>query len=156
MDYNIVLFFTMLAVFISYVSFIWIKYGIQESISASYYVLPRKLNLLFTLFCWGFAIPAMIIGNTALMFLAGAGIAFVGAAAQTKFKMTRTVHLIGAISGILLSQVATIVDYKMWYLSVIYLIIGLPILFLDKKHNVWWLEIMAFISICVVLGIKIF
>ena len=100
--------------------------------------------------------PAIILGNTMLMFFAGAGIVFVGAAAQTKLKSTRIVHLIGAIGGILLSQIATIVDYKMWYVSVIYLIIGLPILFLDKKHNVWWLEILAFITICIVLGIKMF
>ena len=145
------LYFFMLSVFIIYVSFIWIKYGIQPSISESYYVLPDKWKFLFTLFCWGFAVPAIILGNTLLMFLAGSAIAFVGAAAAFKDKMTREVHLIGAYSGVLLSQVAIFVDFKMWYLNVAFVLFGLYKFLIHKDNKVWYVEIAAFLSICIAL-----
>ena len=64
MQFLIATFTLMFSVFISYVSFIWIKYGILPSISDSWYHLPENLKVLFTLFCWGFALPAAIIGLT--------------------------------------------------------------------------------------------
>ena len=158
MSYIPILYILMLVVFISYVSFVWTKYGVQASISDSYYRLPDKLKFLFTLFCWGFSIPAMIIGSTVLMFLAGSAIAFVGAAAEFKDLFTRPVHVIGAMGGVFLSQLATIFDYHLWPISLIFFCLsGLILLF--KKHipnQTWWIEILAFISICVVLGIEIF
>lgn len=145
------LYFFMLSVFILYVGFIWLRYGIQPSISESYYVLPNKWKFLFTLFCWGFAVPAIIIGNTLLMFLAGSAIAFVGAAAAFKEKMTREVHLIGAYSGVLLSQIAIFVDFKMWYLNVAFVVFALYKFFIHKNYKVWYVEIAAFLAICIAL-----
>jgi len=74
-------FITMITIFVSYVAAIWIIFGVQKSISASYYKLPKKWKFLMTLFCWGIGFPAMIIGQSIWMILAGAGICFVGAAA---------------------------------------------------------------------------
>ena len=157
---NLVLFLFMLIVFISYVSFIWIKYGIQESISDSYYVLPNNLKLLFTLFCWGFAIPAIIVGvnlsDNYLMFLAGAGIGFVGAATAFKEKMTRTVHMIGAYSGVAFSQLSIAIDFKMYYVNILFIVLSLIIIAYKIKNHIWWLEILAFSIICYVLGYQIF
>lgn len=76
--------------FISYIWHIVKNYGILPSISESYYRLSDKQKKLFTFFCWGFAFPTIIIGNSFFLFLAGAGIAFVGAAAAFKSKMTNT------------------------------------------------------------------
>jgi len=116
----------MLTVFVSYVSFIWIKYGVQRSISDSYYRLPKNLQPLFTLFCWGFAFPAIIIGvdltDNFLMFLAGAGICFVGAAAQFKEELTKGVHMIGAYGGVLFSQLAIAINFHMYYMNVIFIL----------------------------------
>jgi len=158
MDYKVILYIIQLLVFLSYVSFIWIKYGVQKSISESYYALPKKINFLFTFFCWGFSIPLIIIGDNALMFLAGSGIVFVGAAAQIKEKMTRQVHMVSAYAGIILSQVAIGVVYKMYYVNISFIISAL-IFFLLRKYMidfVWWIEIVAFISIVYVLGLIVF
>ena len=60
---SIILFVLMVSVFVSYVGFIWGKYGVQTSISESYYTLPEKQNFLFVLFTFLFAFPAMILGD---------------------------------------------------------------------------------------------
>jgi len=152
----ITLYFIMLTVFITYVGFIWSKYGVLPSISDSYYELPKKIDFLFILFCWGFAFPAVIIGvdltDNFLMFLAGGGIIFVGAAAAFKQELTQTVHEIGAFGGVIFSQLSIAFDFKMYYVNVIFVVLGLLILLTKIKNRIWWLELVAFSSICYVLG----
>jgi len=148
------LYIIMLVVFFSYVGFIWIKYGVQRSISDSYYRLPDKWKFLMTLFCWGFAVPAMIIGNTALMFLAGSFIAFVGVAAAFKESMTKEVHMIGAYGGVLFSQMSIMIDYGLWPISALFLLFSTTLLLFGAKNQIWWQEILAFLLICVVLGLR--
>lgn len=165
MDYIYILYFIMLGIFFSYITYIWSTYDTQRSISDSYYRLPKRLQPLFTLFCWGFAIPTIIIGvsivDSALIFLAGSGIAFVGAAAAFKKKLTKTVHMVGAYGGVIFSQLSVWIDYKMWYVTVAFIgiagVLQLINLFNKKfKTFIWWQEILAFISICLVFGLKIF
>jgi hypothetical protein len=160
MTYIPVLYVTMLTVFVSYVAYIWAKYGVLKSISQSYYELPEKLRPLFTFFCWGFALPAIILGSSGLMFLAGSGIAFVGAAAAFQEKMTQEVHMVGAGTGVLASQLAIILQYHMWPVSAVFFGVSLILLFLGWQKiapkKIWWIEILAFLSICIVLGITLF
>ena len=155
----IALYFVMLVVFFSYVGYIWAKYGVQTSISQSYYVLPEKLRPLMTFFCWGFALPAIILGSSGVMFLAGAGICFVGAAAAFQEEMTHEVHMIGAGVGVLASQLAIIFQYGMWPITAVFAGISISLLLFAKQikeKQIWWIEIAAFLSICLVLGLKLF
>lgn len=164
MDFLTINFITMLTIFVGYLSFIIGKYGILPSISESYYRLPKSINFLFTLFCWGFALPAVIIGvdltDNFLMFLAGSGIMFVGAAAAFKETLTKNVHMIGAAVGIICAQLSTAFDFHMYYVNVIFVVLSLAILlgkYLGKiKNYVWWIEILAFILLCYVLGTQLF
>ena len=151
-----ILFILMVTVFLAYVTFIWSKYGIQKSISESYYVLPENLNWLFVGFCWLFAFPAMILGSSYLMTLAGAGIVFVGAAAAMHTFPTRGVHLTGAVGGMILGCLAMIFQYHMWYMVVGVAIAILLALLFDKKHLMWWAELAIFTAISIVLGISLF
>ena len=157
------LYIFMVAVFAAYVTLIVAQYGVLTSISESYYRLPRIQRPFFTLFCWGFAIPAILIGSTPLMFLAGTGIAFVGAAAAFKEEMTDKVHYIGAIGGILASQLSIAIDSKLYILNAVFLS-GLTLLFAFKKRIInkkdeetyfWWIEILAFTVICIDLFTKV-
>jgi len=150
-----ILFTVMVGVFISYVLYIMIKYGIQKSISESYYVLPKKENFLFVLFCWLFAFPAMLLGNSYWMLFAGGGIVFVGANAAMHVQPTRTIHVVAAVSAMILACLAMIFQYHMWYM--VAGIAGLiPIAYLlDKKHIMWWIEIMIFTVISTVIGISL-
>ena len=154
---NLALYFLMILVFISYVSFIWNKYGILPSISQSYYELPPKWKWLFPIFCWGFAFPAMVIAGSPLMLFAGGGIVFVGAAAAFQEKMTKEFHIIGALMGVILSQVAIVLDYGLWPISLAFVLLSIPMLLLEDKfsNRIWWIELMAFLSISVVLGLNL-
>jgi len=151
-----ILFSVTVTVFLAYVIFIWSKFGIQKSISESYYVLPKKWNWLFVAFCWLFAFPAMILGSSYLMLFAGGGIVFVGAAAAMHTFPTRAVHLAGAISGMILGCLAMIFQYHMWYMAAGVLALALLALLLDKKHAMWWMEIAIFTAISAVIGISLF
>jgi hypothetical protein len=153
---SMILFVLMVSVFLAYVGYIWAKYGVQKSISESYYVLPEKRNWLFVAFTWLFAFPAMILGNSLLMLFAGGGIVFVGAAAAMHTFPTRAVHLTGAIGGMILACLAMITQFGMWWLVPA---VGLGILItalLDKKHLMWWAECAIFIAISIALGFSIF
>jgi len=146
----------MFFVFVGYVSIIWIKYGVQKSISQSYYCLPEKWNFLFTLFCWGFAIPATILGVevTGLMFFAGAGIAFVGAAAAIANPFTYKVHMTAAISGIIFSQLAIYFGYHMPLVNLISVGLCAIFPFITKKYF-WWMELVTFFAIVCVMFINL-
>lgn len=150
-----ILFVLMVSVFVSYVSFIWGKYGVQTSISESYYTLPEKQNYLFVLFTFLFAFPAMILGNSWLMYFAGGGIVFVGGNAAMHENPTRAIHLIAAIGGMILGCIAMIFQYHMWYM-VAGIITLMPIAYLlDKKNIMWWSELIIFTAISIVLGIDV-
>lgn len=151
-----ILFTIMVGVFIAYVLYIMTKYGIQSSISESYYVLPKNRNWMFVLFTWLFAFPAMILGDSYLMFFAGGGIVFVGAAAAMHLQPTKTIHFIGALIGMVLGSIAIITQYHMWYLlPAVFVGIGLAAVF-DKKHLLWWTEISVFSAISIAIGCSIF
>ena len=158
METGLISFITMVSVFVSYIGFIILKYGVQSSVSESYYRLPRKHQFLFTLFCWGFAIPAMIGGDSALMFLAGSGIAFVGAAAAFKEKMDNWVHMTGAYFGIAMSQLSIYFDFGLLYVNIISVSLAILITLLSLKwikNQIWWVEMVAFLSICYALGERV-
>lgn len=150
-----ILYLLMQVVFITYVSFIWIKFGIQKSISESYYVLPEKINFLFILFCWLFAFPAMILGNSWLMLAAGGGIVFVGAAAAMHLMPTRAIHLTGAIGGIIASQLSIYFDFNLLWLNVVSLIMAAIVGLTFKKYALFCIELVAFLAISIALGIKL-
>ena len=151
----IALYSIMLAVFISYVSFIWIKYGIQTSISNSYYILPDNLKPLMTLFCWGFAIPAMIIGSCAFMFFAGAGIVIVGVNAAFEETFSKTAHELGAVAGVIFAQLAIGYNFNMWPINLAFVLVFALLFSFKVKNKIWWTEIAAFLSICIAFGIKL-
>lgn len=165
MNYITFCYILMILTFISYVSGIWARYGVLDSISQSYYELPTKFQPLFILFCWGYSLPAIILGSSGLMFLAGSGIAFAGAAAAFKEEMTMEVHVTGAVIGVLFSQLAILFQYGIWQANVAFLAIAIPLFltrFIHKAdggsicpNRTWWIEIAAFLDMSIVLGIKV-
>jgi hypothetical protein len=93
------------------------------------------------------------------MFFAGAGISFVGAAAAFKDTMTKEVHTIGAVTGVLMSQLATILNFGLWPISVVFFSLASLLFLFRKKINnkhIWWVELLSFLSVCITLGIILF
>ncbi len=143
--------------FVGYISFIVNKYGVLPSISESYYKMKDDKLFgggLFTLFIWSLSLPLIIIGDTPLMFFAGAFLSFVGAASAFKdLKMTKRVHTIGAVGGIGFGFLSMIIDFQLFELTYFMVVLSLSLFLLKTKNLIWWVEILAFVLI--ILGLFI-
>ena len=149
------LFILMLTAFTAYILFIIKKYGIQESVSNSYYKLPEKQRWIFTIALWSFAFPAIVLGveKSGLAFLAGTGICFVGAAPAFRGdKMEETVHIAGALAGVI-GGLLFMIFTGLWWLAVITLAVMAFIKLSAIQNKTWWLELAAFYGYAVAVGI---
>ncbi len=142
---NIILLTFSSLLFFTFIIFIWIKYGVRQSLSESYYVLGKNRNYIFTLFWWFFMIPVMIVSSTPLIFFAGSGICFVGAAPSFRERLEGKVHVISAVLGIVLSMLSLAVDFHYWISVIVFSIITLLVVFLKIRNRTWWIEITAVI-----------
>lgn len=154
---NVTMFILMITIFTTYITFLIVKEGILPSISESFYRLSGNYKWCFTLFCWGISIPTIIIGNTLLLFIAGSAIAFVGAAASFKDKLTNTVHSVGAVIGILFSQFSIFWDFNLLIVNLITvgLITSIYVFREVIKNQIWWIEIVAFCSLIYTLYLQL-
>jgi hypothetical protein len=120
--------------------------GVLPSISDSWYELPKGRKALFTFFIWGLAFTTCFYG-TPLFFFSGALLAFVGAATAFREKLTSTVHVIGAMGGILISLLELALN-GVWIPAAITISFAALAKILKLKNATWWVEIVAFLSIC--------
>jgi len=132
-----------LCLFTFYITYVWRKFGIQKSLSESWYVVKEKW--MFTvILCFGVGILHSTHG-TSLFFFSGAMLCFTGVASDfRRAKSTRIIHYFGATASIFLSllQLGLL---GIWWPLEICIILGAPILLTENKF--WWMEIVAFYSI---------
>lgn len=142
--------------FFGYVTTVALKFGIQPSISDSYYSWKKPWGVLFTFFCWimAFTLIAMVelfpdAWYQFMFFLTGGAFGFVGTATEIKKEHVNKVHTISAIMGILLGYVSLGVSLSGWYWLAIGggAIIMAIIWLLNIKNKIWWVEIVAFLTI---------
>lgn len=127
----------------AYITYVLLKYGIQPSISDSYYALSKKTKFLFTLALWSFAIPIVIISNNGFLFFSGSFICVVAAAQNFKDKFVGKVHYASAVIGILLGMLALVISYNMYLFPLLFVIISVILKLLKTKNLTWWVEITA-------------
>ena len=141
----VLLLLTQVFVFLWYVSFIVTNYGILPSISDSWYKLPKREKLYFTLFVWGLSIPMLLYGNL-WFFLSGVGFGFVGAATQFKLndKFTPIFHFAGASLGIFAALSGIGYIYNNWAPMILFILFSIVMIIFNLKKLIWWLEILAF------------
>ncbi|MDR0420280.1 MAG: hypothetical protein LBH30_02340 [Prevotellaceae bacterium] len=160
------LFFISLVVFVFGLAAITLKYGIPESISESYYLLPPKIRLP-VFYGWTIlvAIPLVVFwlnisGGTAqaLVFFGCVFLIFVGTAAQFKDKgITNKVHVISASLCALFTQIWIFIYTPFWFftlaLTAIFFSFGLRIkgTLGSGKTSInsltFFLELAAFLSV---------
>lgn len=144
-------------IFIIYITGILVHYGVPTSVSETYYLLPKKFRLIFTVFCWSVCaiLPAWLDisqENTQfLAFLSCAGLAFVGAAAAFKQELTNTVHYISAAICAICSQLWIFISTNLWWLSLALLVPSAFMMIKDRQNALFWAEMWAFISLLVIL-----
>ena len=149
------LFGIMISDFIIYNLTILILYGFLTSISVSYYSLPEKFrNVIFLLFCWSYAMPAMIMSNTPLMFFSGFFICGVGIFSDFRIsKYDSNMHQVSAALAITFSQLSILLEFNQWQVNIVFLILGGILFALTTKFKQWMtiLEIISFLCIAYVL-----
>lgn len=138
-------------VFILYLTFIIIRFGVLPSISESFYRLPGWQWILFTLFTWGLGLPLILIEKDLLLTLSGVSLLFLGGSGAFKMdRVVKSMHNLFALLAILFSFMFLIKSG----LTALFLIFLLCIIvFLDRKNEIWWIEVSAFVFI--VIGLLI-
>lgn len=140
--------------FTAYVVYIALRYGVQKSISKSYYCHENKL--LWWIFVISFVFPMMIygsyleveMGKFPLMFFAGSFIGFISASPHFKgTKLEYLVHMIGSYGGIGIGGISLWVSFGMWELTVALALVALLLKVAKTKNHTWWIEVSAFVII---------
>jgi len=141
-------------IFLSYVTFIYLRYGILTSISTSWYLLPKKQKILFVLFCFSIGM-LMIFHGGIFFFLSGTGLLFTGAAAEYESKgaYTNIVHFVGAVISVIFAILGLWLDYNI-YFPLLVIPISLFIYLMKIKNYLWWMEIISFLFIMMGLFLK--
>ncbi len=146
-------------IFIAYVLFIYLLFGVLPSISDSWYKLQEKGGVwysLFTWFCYGIGIPMWFQTNgsaPAFFFLSGIGLVCVGVATMFKLKdsITPYVHFIGATVGIVAGLVGIGLEREDWIPAMLFVAVSACITLFKVKNATWWIEITAFL--CIIMGL---
>ena len=139
-----------LAVGVGYPILVALLYGVQKSISDSFYI--DRVGHWFTLYCWSFPLLTLVavIEDAPLMFPACVGIMLVGAAAEFRVKHIGVVHYVAAVLGVTLAFVALMVHYELVVglgLTAIMVIVTLYYALLRIPKRVWWIEVWAILLI---------
>lgn len=143
-------------IFISYISYIIKNYGVQKSISMSYYKLSDKYKILFLVFVWGFAMPLGILieNNYQILLFAISIIMIVGITPNfDDYIPIKGIHLFGAFGGVLTAMVSIWIEFNLPWVVLITLFIS-GIIYKSVKNYIWWIEILTFSVIWLVLFIK--
>lgn len=137
-------------VFISYLSYILIRYKIQPSISDSYYRLTGIDRWLFTLSTWGYTVPlvASVVTWTKwtdlLIVFAGGLLCMVGIFPD--FRITKRFHEIGAEGGILLAFI-WILTTPIWFIAIPSILIIAFLFWRKPRNHTFWIEVLSYFSI---------
>ncbi len=153
-----------------YLIYVYIKYGMTESISKTFAKLKPWEQPFFTIMLTAVAFPIMYIGiETAhtelakgLFFLAGSLIVLVGASPKFwESRMENTAHLIGSYGGIGIGVIACFVaGFPVLSLIPVFIfVLFTGAQFLIEKsqlpNHIYWVEVMAFFSVALVLRLQL-
>lgn len=145
----------MVSVFVIYTWRVSSKFGISESISASFYVWkPVWKGIWFVLMTYGISIPLIVFIKlpwtwwNLLFYFATLSLVITGTAADFRTdKNTEWLHNIGSYSAIILSIAGLWVIHNIWISSALFVPL-LGFLYFRKVKNVtWWVECAAFGSV---------
>jgi hypothetical protein len=133
--------------FAFYTIYVGKKYGIQKSISDSWYAMKESENWMFTvIFCYGIGISMVFqVVYSAWFFLSGAALVFVGAASDFKtWHVAKWVHTTGAVICIVAALLGLWEIGVQW---VFYVIIAGLFVAIPGKNKIWWVEVTCFVAI---------
>jgi len=145
--------YLLFADFFGYVALIIALYGVQASISDSYYL--KKIGNWFVVWCFSMAALLIITlaSKSGLVLFPAFGFCVVGLAPKFEEWMDGKMHLIGAVTIIAGGLVMVMVDFSLLYGLGAAIVLGLFIALTKKLNNrILWIELLAFTLVFV--GIK--
>lgn len=134
-------------IFWCYVIPVWHKYGVQKSISQTFYKI--KHPKIFSIWCWNISVLYLASTLTLFGFLASIGIMLVAFNPFLKIKIHWIFHMIGAIVGITFSQLNIWINCGYWQLTLLAGLLFIWVAIITPKRF-WWIEIIAFnnVTLC--------
>lgn len=140
-----------ITVFVAYILFIMKKYGVQKSISHSWYKLGSHWYL-FTLLTWGLGLPLIWMDKSDLLSVSGILMCLVGIAGAIKMDdVIHIIHYTASACAIIFCFVYLSVHVSIW--PVIVMAAFILFILIRKaafseltpfKNPIWWIEIVAF------------
>jgi len=145
-------------VFCAYLFWVVNKYGMATSMSATYYNLPINRQFLFTLFCWFYASPILLICEFPLIIIAVSGVAIVGAAAAFRGdELINRLHMISASVAAACTYLSLIFDFHQYWIAGIAMVVSGGCYLLQKKfvNGVFWAEVTCYVSLILTLFLSL-
>ena len=145
-NFEITLFVFLLSAFVIYNGFVWVKYGVQKSISADIYVLTGPFEKsYYSLFILSMSIPMMILSDNTIGWWAGALLALDFAAPAGGDRMQNFLHCFGADVGMGLGILMVGFVFHLWFLAGAFIVFSL--IATKWKNGVTWVETAAFVTV---------
>ena len=134
-------------IFTTYVLYITIKYGVLSSISDSVYRTDKEW--LFLLFTFGVGLPIAFATDHLMLQISGVLLTYVGLSPDFKKKegIENEAHSTSAFGAAILGLLSLVIDYDSWLIVVIGLSTSIPFLFF--KNRIFWVEIIAFLTVLI-------
>ena len=137
--------------FVTYTVWVAARFGIQESISASWYKLNSSTWPLFTLFTWGTALPIIMMDLGPLYLLGGVCLTFVGVAGAFRdARFIKIIHNFSTYLAIFFLCLALALE-GIWWVPVFTAVFFTISKAIKLKNLIWWNEYIVYLLI--ILGI---
>lgn len=136
--------------FAIYVAYVWGKYGVQSSISISFYDFPDNQRFAFRVFIFILSLSIIIAGigwDIIWFYLSGGCLSLVGIFARVHNKVKKIIHSAGAIFGIIFAIFAidTMQNNIAHYVIALIILQSIALVNFGKlKHAIWNIEITCF------------
>lgn len=147
------------SIFLLYLGFIILKFGIPKSLSQSFYLLEdikHGLGYIFTIVLWGMAFTLLPVWLSTpigedwefLKFLCCASLCFVGAAPRFLDQDSK-VHTIAAITSAITGLLWILICTNFWPIIIVYAVLFTFLMFMTKSKNCYtfWAEMVMFFGI---------
>lgn len=150
--YQVILLLVSLVSFSSYILYVVIRYGIQRSISQSYYNLKNsfgktKADVILFFFIFFTVVPIMIVSAKPVMIVGGGILMLVGVAPAFNRQSQFLAHMIGSIVGIATGFMSLIFEEGIIIIPSIMALFIIFSLLIKLNNYIWWVENLAYVLI---------
>jgi len=147
MDYQQILILILTLNYVGYVSTVWAKFGIQQSVSDSFRCWKTKWFNPFTFFCWIIGFTLLPTVPNPFFFFAGAGALGVGTAFNLDSVDVEKVHNKAAVTLIVAALLGIGFTFGAWWTVGIAVGLAGLLRLLNVNNLIWWVEHIAFAAV---------